>query len=121
MSYIPPVSYTPGKLISAATTNATSVKASAGVIGYACASNINASPRYLKFYNKASAPTVGTDTPVHTFLIPGNTSGSGTNIPIAGLGINFTTGIAFAITGLAADTDTTAVALGEVIVNYGWQ
>lgn len=111
--------YTPAKLISAATTNATSVKASAGTVGYITASNTNAAARYLKLYNKASAPTVGTDTPVHTFLIPGNTAGAGTNIPLPPQGINFTTGIAFATTTGAPDSDTGAVALNEVIVNYG--
>lgn len=33
-------------------------------------SNINAAARYLKLYNKASAPTVGTDTPVLTIPLP---------------------------------------------------
>lgn len=112
--------YTPGKLISAASTNATSVKASAGTIGYITASNINAAARYLKLYNKASTPTVGTDTPVHTFLIPGNTAGAGTNIPLPSQGIGFSTGIAFALTTGATDADTGAVAASEIIINYGW-
>jgi len=111
--------YTPGKLVSAASTNATSIKSSAGTLGYLTASNINASPRYLKIYNKASAPTVGTDTPVHTFLIPGNTAGAGTNIPLPPQGIALGTGIAIAITTGAADSDTGAVAASEIIVNYG--
>lgn len=109
--------YTPNKLISAATTNATSIKASAGTLGFLTASNTNVSPRYLKFYNKASAPTVGTDTPVQTFMIPGDSSG--TNIPIPTYGLAFSTGIAFAITANPADNDTTAIAANEVIVNYG--
>lgn len=111
--------YTPGKLVSAATTNATSVKASAGTLGHVSASNVNAAPRYLKFYNKASAPTVGTDVPVLTYIIPGNTAGAGTNIPLPPQGINFSTGIAFAITTGAADSDTGAVAANEIIINYG--
>lgn len=112
---------TPYKLISAATTNATSVKASAGTLYSITASNINASPRYLKIYNKASAPTVGTDTPVLVFLIPGNTAGAGTNIPIGLPGYEFTTGIAFALTTGAADSDTGAVAASEIIVNLGYK
>lgn len=112
--------YTPAKLISAATTNATSVKASAGTIGYLTASNINASPRYLKIYNKASAPTVGTDVPVHTFIIPGNTAGAGTNIPLPPQGIALGTGIAFATTTGVADADTGAVASADLVINYGW-
>ena len=84
------------------------------------ASSINAAPRYLKIYNKATAPTVGTDVPVHVFLIPGNTAGTGTNIPIPSEGIALSTGIAFALTTGVADTDTGAVALNEIVVNYGW-
>lgn len=112
--------YTPSHLISGASTNATSVKGSAGTIGYLTASNINASPRYLKIYNKATAPTVGTDVPVHTFLIPGNASGAGTNIPIPSEGIALGTGIGLALTTGVADNDTGAVAANDIVVNYGW-
>lgn len=112
--------YTPGKIVSSSGTNATSIKTSAGKLGYITASNINASPRYVKLYNKASAPTVGTDIPVHTFLIPGDTAGAVTNIPLPPQGINFSTGIALAITTGAADSDTGGVSAGEVIINYGF-
>jgi hypothetical protein len=111
--------YTPNKLISAATTNATSIKGSAGTLGFVSATNINAAARYLKFYNKATAPTVGTDVPLLVYLIPGNTAGAGTNIVLPSEGANFTTGIAFAITTGAADSDTGAVAANEIIINYG--
>ena len=111
--------YTPNKLISAATTNATSIKGSAGTLGFVSATNINAAARYLKFYNKATAPTVGTDVPLLVYLIPGNTAGAGTNIGLPSEGANFTTGIAFAITTGAADSDTGAVAANEIIINYG--
>lgn len=112
---------TPTKVISAGSTNATSVKGSAGQVYMLTASNINASPRYLKLYNKASSPTVGTDTPVFTFLIPGNTSGTGSNIPIPACGIALGTGIALAITTGSADSDTGAVAAGDIIVNIGYK
>lgn len=112
--------YTPGKLISAASTNATNVKNAAGTIGYVTASNVNAAARYLKIYNKASAPAVGTDIPVHTFIVPGNTAGAGTNIPLPPQGINCSTGISFALTTGIADADTGAVALNELAVNYGY-
>jgi lysophospholipase L1-like esterase len=70
-------------LISANSTNATSVKASAGSVGLIVVSNINAAVRYLKMYNKASAPTVGTDTPVMTIAVPPNqTVVIGGNSPI---------------------------------------
>ena len=112
---------TPYKLVSAASTNATSVKGSAGQIYMITASNVNASARYLKLYNKASVPTVGTDTPVHTFIIPGNTAGAGTNIPVPDCGIEFTTGIAFALTTEATDVGSTGVAANEIVVNLAYK
>lgn len=113
--------YTPGKLISAASTNATSVKASAGKLGWLSLGNINAAARYFKLYNKASSPTVGTDTPILTLLIPGNTAGAGNNPSYPSEGIDFSTGIAFAITTGVADSDTGAVAANEITVNYGFK
>jgi len=105
---------TPYKLNSAASTNATSVSATANTLLYGYyISNTNSSVRYVKFYNKASAPTVGTDTPVLVLAIPGS-GAANVSFPA---GINFTTGLAFATTTGAADSDTGAVAADEVIVN----
>lgn len=111
-------------LESAATTNATSVKTSAGSVkGLVVTSPlVTATVRYLKLYNKASAPTVGTDIPVMTFPIVTTTNGvqNPILIPPSLLGLYFTTGIAYAITGGATTADTTAVAAGDVKVfmNY---
>lgn len=112
--------FTPYKLVSAASTNATSVKASAGTLAAIVVSNVNAAMRYLKFYNKASAPTVGTDIPVFIVPIPGNTAGAGAAIPLPPQGLNFTTGIAFALTTGLADADTGAVAATEISVSLGY-
>lgn len=101
------------RTISAATTNATSAKASAGQVFGWYLSNANASTRFFKLYNKASAPTVGTDTPVMTIPIPG---GSGANVEFAN-GIAFATGIAYALTTGVADADTAAVAANEIVIN----
>lgn len=105
-------------LISAASTNATSVKTSAAQLYAVQAFNLNASPRYLKIYNKASAPTVGTDTPVATFLIPGNGAGFIIGIPF---GMALATGLAFAITGGITVADTTAILISEVAVNIQYK
>lgn len=113
--------YTPGKLVSAGSTNATVIKASAGTLGYLAASNVNAAVRYLKLYNKATAPTVGTDVPVATFVIPGSTTGGGTNIPLPPQGIAFSTGISFALTTEATDAGTTGISANETVVNYGYK
>lgn len=104
------------KTISGASTNATTVKASAGQLFGWYISNVNAAARYLKLYNKASNPSVGSDTPVMTLLIPGNTAGVAGHVEMTN-GIDFTTGIAFALTTGAADSDNTGVAANELIVN----
>lgn len=101
------------RLISAATTNATNVKGSAGTLGGWYLFNTNAAVRYLKIYNKATAPTVGSDTPFMTIPIP---AGGGANIEFPN-GIAMGTGIGFAITTGVADADTGAVAANEIVVN----
>lgn len=101
------------RTISAATTNATSVKASPGTVYGLTVNNVNAAVRYLKFYNKASAPTVGTDTPVLTIALP---PADVTSVPFP-VGVEFSTGIAFALTTGVADADTAAVAANEHVVH----
>jgi hypothetical protein len=101
------------RLLAAATTNASSVKGSAGQVYGWYLFNTSAATKYVKLYNKATAPTVGTDTPVMTLPLP---AGSAANVYFED-GIAFATGIALAITGAVADADTTAVAANDVIVN----
>jgi hypothetical protein len=112
-----PVTPTTAFTNSAATTNATSTKASAGTVWSVFASNINAAVRYLKLYNKASAPTVGTDVPVMIIPIP---AGGFVQIGPGSNGIRFATGIAWALTSGAADSDTGAVSVNEhkVAISY---
>lgn len=112
-----PQNTTQNALNSAASTNATSVKASAGNVYSIVAVNTNAAARYLKLYNKASAPTVGTDVPVMTIPLP---PGEVVNVTAGAMGLRFSTGIAFALTTGAGDADTGAVAAGEikVLTNY---
>lgn len=101
----------------AASTNATLAKDSAGFLHQFTGYNAAATARYLKFYNKASAPTVGTDTPVMTVYLPA-TSGFAIDVP----GLYFPTGIGYALTTAAADADTGALTAGDVValnVVYG--
>jgi hypothetical protein len=108
-----PATPTPSNINSAATTNATSIKNGAGTVYSITASNTGAAPAYVKLYNKASAPTVGTDAPVLTMAIPA----SGTvNVSFGAQGHRLATGIAMAITNGAADSDTAAVAASQVKV-----
>lgn len=98
---------------SAATTNATSTKASAGTVWSVVATNTNAAARFLKLYNLAAAPTVGTSVPALTLAIP---AGGVLQIDGGSNGIRFGTGISWALTTLGTDADATAVAAGEIKV-----
>jgi hypothetical protein len=102
------------RLIAAASTNATSVKASAGQVYTVHIYNVSAAVKYFKLYNKASAPTVGTDTPVETHAIP---AASWIRIDYTNHGNPFATGIGYALTGGGADGDTTSLAAGDVVLN----
>lgn len=104
--------------ISAATTNATSVKASAGTVNHIVVNNVNAAVRYFKLYNKASAPTVGTDTPVLTLAIP---AGSVQSIVLGTRGLRLGTGIAYALTTGITVADTGAVAVSEHAVHISYE
>lgn len=105
------------RLLSANTTNGNNIKASAGQVYGWVFTNVNASPRFVKLYNKASAPTVGADTPVMTLVIPGNATGAGMVAAEFTSGVAFGTGIGVGITTAVADADTGAVAANEVVVN----
>ena len=95
---------------SAATTNATSTKAAPGTLyGFSLCNN-TASAKFFKFYNKATAPTVGTDAVFFKVQIAAN----GCRDHTFPRGAFFPNGIAFAITGAEANSDTTAVAAGDV-------
>lgn len=94
------------------------IKAAPGKIYHLNASNTGAAVRFLKLYNKATAPTVGTDTPIRTYMLP---VGQSINIPIETDPIDFTIGIGIGATVLIADADTTAPGANEVVVNIGYR
>jgi hypothetical protein len=101
---------------SAASTNGTVVKGSAGTVYSVAVSNINAAIRYLKLYNSTTV-TVGTTTPAITIPIP---AGGIVNLNLGAIGQRFATGICIGMTTGAADNDTGAVAAGEIkaLISY---
>jgi hypothetical protein len=104
--------YTNSTVNAAASTNSTLVKGAAGQIKQLFAFNASAATKYIRLYDKATAPTVGTDAPVIVIAVPATSSkelifGDNTGLP-------FKTGIGLAITGGAARLDATAVAAGDV-------
>lgn len=103
---------TPYSATTTASTNAASVKSSAGNLFELSVSNPTATGTFVKIYNKASAPTVGTDIPVLT--IP---AAAGTTVvhQFGQNGKRFGTGIAIAATAAAAATDTASAVAGVQI------
>lgn len=99
------------KVASGATTNATSVKASAGVVVGLHLTNTTAAFKYFRLYSKASAPTVGTDSPALVVGLPPNST-TAIHYPA---GVALAAGIAYAITGAVADLDATVTAANDVI------
>ncbi len=108
---------TPSHAISAASTNSTLVKSTAGQIYGLAISNTNSAARYFKLYNKATAPTVGTDTPVRTIQIPGNS----TVICAFPVGLSFSLGIGYGATGAMGDSDTTAIGSGDLSMDVDYK
>jgi hypothetical protein len=96
---------------SAASTNATNVKGSGGCVYGVHFLNTNAAVRYVHLYNKATSPTVGTDTPLITLPCPPNNGGIVRTFVEGAL---FNLGIGYAITTDAAAT-ASAVASGDIV------
>lgn len=99
-------------LVSAATTNATVVKASAGqLFGWFIYNNAT-TMRKLAFHNTASAPTAGASL-FFTINLPGS---SAANVFLP-MGIAFSTGIAFTTVTDVTDAGTTAVGASDLTIN----
>lgn len=101
-----------------ATTNATSVKGSAGTVyGYSL-TNTTATIYYLRMYNTPSAPPCSSSTGyVSTIPIPpaAAAGGAGGREITKNIGQAFTTGIGFCITGGPSSTDNTNAATGVFV------
>jgi hypothetical protein len=109
---------TPSGAASAASTNATSVKGSAGTWCGGVAINTTATLYYLRLYNLSAAPTCSSATGfVTTIPIPASTTGAGTLLDFGTFGAAFSTGIAYCLTGGGSSTDNTNAATG-VYLSY---
>lgn len=96
---------------SLASVNATLVLARPGVLSQIALSNHDASHSFIKFYNKATAPVVGTDVPLATMLIPTK----GITIITLPFGLNFSIGMGFGLTKNPNISDTTAVGADSIV------
>jgi len=114
----PAVPATPFFVNSAATTNGALILTGTSGLQAFYATNIGATAAFVKLYNKATAPTVGTDVPEMIIAVPAAVAGvpGAAQISPGFNGYRFALGLGIAITGAVADSDTTAVAAGQVKV-----
>lgn len=101
------------RIISAASTNAGVAKAAPGRVHAINGTNTSGADVFLKLYNDASAPTVGTDTPVETYAL---LAGASFSFSFGDRGAVFAAGIAYAITANIGDGDATAIGAGDAVL-----
>lgn len=101
--------------LSAVSTNSTLVRAGPTYLNALVVVNTNTTIYYLKLYNKVTAPTCGTDTPVWTVPIPYGASNSGGGVAIPNGSLQFSAGFGFCITGGIADSDSSNAATGIAV------
>ncbi len=109
---------TPYFVNSLATTNGALILTGTSGLQAFYATNTGAAAAFVKLYNKATAPTVGTDVPEMIIPVPAAVGGvpGVAQLPVGFNGFRFALGLGIAITGAVADSDTTAVAAGQVKV-----
>lgn len=114
--------WTPSFFIAANSNNATSLKGSAGIVHAAQVYGVGSAPAYLKLYDKATAPTCGTDTPVKVVMIPAaSTAANGAGAIGTVIDAQFSTGIGYCVVTGIANNDNTSVAAATFAVNIDWK
>jgi len=107
-------------LIAAATNNSTLISTGAHTLYDVELTNNSATIAYAKFYDKSSAPTCGTDTPIITLIIPASTAGAGSNVNMP-VGRAFASGLGLCVVTGIADNDNTAVAATTYAINVAYK
>jgi hypothetical protein len=79
--------------------------------------NTAAAARFVRFYDTATAPTVGTTPPKRVIEV-----GAGLSLYVDfARGKQFFNGLWMSVTTLSPDTDTTAPAAGDILATVDWQ
>jgi hypothetical protein len=99
---------------SANTNNAELINKGGTTVRSIVAFNAGGAAAYLKLYDTAAAPTVGTDRPVMVIAVP---TVSTVTVPLKE-GYRFALGLGIGMVTGAADTDNTAVAANQLKVNF---
>jgi hypothetical protein len=103
--------------VATATTNATLVAGRSSALTGWSAVNTSAATRWVRLYNKATAPVPASDAALIVMRIP-LPAGQRSDVQIGSNVEWLSAGLAFDITGAAADTDATAVTAGDVTVAF---
>jgi hypothetical protein len=114
---------TPGNEIAPNNTTGVQLKGASGIVWGVQLGGVGSAPAYLKLYDKATAPTCGTDTPIKRLIIPAATTaanGALSNIEFPA-GIRFNLGIGYCVTTGITDADTTAPAANTFLINVDWR
>jgi len=116
LAQAPPGTPAPVSYLSTASTNSTLVQAGLTTVKAIVPINTTATIAFLKLYDKATAPTCGTDTPKWRIPVPVTTSPQ-VIIVLTPQGISFTNGFGFCLTGAIADNDSSNSVTG-VAINF---
>ena len=106
--------WTPKWFIAANSPNATNLKTSAGIVHAVQAYGISTGVAWLKFYDKATAPSCGSDTVVKQIMIPTTASA-----PFV-LDVQFTTGISYCVVSGILAADNSSPAASNFVINIDW-
>lgn len=107
------------RAILGASTNATILKTGGGNLRSVSVFSLDATPVFLKFYDKATTPDEN-DVPVYSVEAPAAATpanGSRTSETLEGAGIPFSAGLSYRCVTSLADNGTGALSANEVIVN----
>lgn len=110
--------YSTSTFISTGAVQATNAKNTAGQIYRVNFTNINATPVYVRLYNKATAPSTS-DTPIWRITVPGNTAGAGI-VETFPAGLACSLGVGYRVTSGIADNDATVLVASTVLGNIAY-
>jgi hypothetical protein len=112
---------TPGHILSAASNNATNIKASAGTLSELSILQTTTTLMDVRLYDTATTPTCSSATGVvANYVVQSNAVSPGMTIPLGPFGKAFVNGIGICITGANADNDNTSAVTG-LNVNYSFK
>jgi hypothetical protein len=94
----------PLKILSATGTNSNLIHAGQTLLKALLVVNTTSTEYYLKLYDKATAPTCGTDTPLWTVPIPSTSTDQPPVVLGSSDGLMFPLGLGLCITGAIAET-----------------